>query len=457
MQTQAVNLNKTPKERPKVVEVTRKNSTLDSSKASRTRESSLSRVVNTDVKSAPTSSPSPPPQSSESSQGPATNPRIEVFRLAEISEGESSDGAASNPRIEVSQLAANTEGESSTKETSSAKDTYSALDTLAVEPTVSRSRDSLLPALSNMLPVMPENLSLGDFTNAAEIQVEHSTTEEGSSVVTVKIISNPNSRVQSPMQSPALFGDFFSKVRTLDAPKSPLSTTFPPLGDSVAPVLAANIDAPAAPRPLDDPAKKVNLADKPLPPIKGRESQSVEGTGEATPSTDSETDDSDTETVEPTNPPTDPSNHTSSPQMPAVTPAGSLAPPNSDTYGNASFASSTNDLPRPEEASTRPNTSRSFRPPPSRSKLGLFPTASPSFVSLRAAQSELTLPLKDIHTGEEGIGEEADSALPPPVVRKSASSGGGGIGGIGGMGVFKKLMAFGRRGHRMANSLGTER
>jgi hypothetical protein len=43
------------------------------------------------------------------------------------------------------------------------------------------------------------------------------------------------------------------------------------------------------------------------------------------------------------------------------------------------------------------------------------------------------------------------------VVRKSASSGGGGIGGIGGMGVFKKLMAFGRRGHRMANSLGTER
>jgi hypothetical protein len=76
---------------------------------------------------------------------------------------------------------------------------------------------------------------------------------------------------------------------------------------------------------------------------------------------------------------------------------------------------------------------------------------------LRAAQSEVTLPLKDIHAGEEGIGEEADSALPPPVVRKSASSGGGGIGGIGGMGVFKKLMAFGRRGHRMANSLGTER
>jgi hypothetical protein len=298
-----------------------------------------------------------------------------------------------------------------------------------------------------MLPVMPENLSLGDFANAAEIQVEHSTTEEGSSVVTVKIISNPNSRVQSPMPSPALLGDFFSKVRTLDAPKSPLSTSFPRADDSATPSVAAKTSSPVIPKAPEEPAKKMSLADKPLPPITGRESPSPELVENSSPT---EPDHSDAKEDPQTN-----SLKRSSSQTLAATASGSLVPPASlDTYGNASFASSMSDL-RPEEASTRPNTSRSFRPNPSRSKLGLFPTASPSFVSLRAAQSELTLPLKGIHT-EEGIGEEADSALPPPMVRKSASSGGSGI-SIGGMGVFKKLMSFGRRGHRMANSLGTER
>jgi hypothetical protein len=111
-----------------------------------------------------------------------------------------------------------------------------------------------------------------------------------------------------------------------------------------------------------------------------------------------------------------------------------------DTLHSPGFAASMTDLHRHDFQHQRPSTPRSMKSGlRSHTKLALFPTPSPSMISLRAAQSEIALPLKDDPYIDEGIGEEADSALPIPAPQRSKPSGGGR------MAVFRKLISFGRR------------
>ena len=122
-----------------------------------------------------------------------------------------------------------------------------------------------------------------------------------------------------------------------------------------------------------------------------------------------------------------------------------LAPDSAYSTGSKFTMSTRDSIDKPLESPSRPTTSRSTKPF-SRSRLALFPTTAPSLASLRG-RSELTLPLNGDKTdrgngtgGDDGIGEEAESALPattPRTVRK-----------VGSMGMLKKFgekMGFARR------------
>jgi hypothetical protein len=117
-----------------------------------------------------------------------------------------------------------------------------------------------------------------------------------------------------------------------------------------------------------------------------------------------------------------------------------LSPYPPDSAYASNFAASMTDL--HVGSPTRPATSRSMKPAlRSQTKLALFPTPSASMISLRAAQSAVDLPLKSGSYMDDGIGEEADSALPMPAPRLNTHR----PSGSGRMAAFKKLINFGRR------------
>ncbi|KAF2666645.1 hypothetical protein BT63DRAFT_313655 [Microthyrium microscopicum] len=104
----------------------------------------------------------------------------------------------------------------------------------------------------------------------------------------------------------------------------------------------------------------------------------------------------------------------------------------------------------------RPSTSGSMKPP-SRNKLALFPTSSPSLIDLRS-RSAMALPLRERSMTEIGVGEEADSALPDPpaqpprLVPRTRDGGKSTVAPKIGVGLkLKKLMGFGRRGQKPMN------
>jgi hypothetical protein len=129
--------------------------------------------------------------------------------------------------------------------------------------------------------------------------------------------------------------------------------------------------------------------------------------------------------------------------------ATSPFPPDSAYATN--FSASMTDLHRYSASHhPRPSTAKSMKPIGFRSqtKLALFPTPTPSLLSLQTAQSEVNLPLKEEsglrNVDTSGIGEEADSALPIPAP-KSYSNNNRFAAGPKMAALKKRLMGFGRR------------
>jgi hypothetical protein len=122
----------------------------------------------------------------------------------------------------------------------------------------------------------------------------------------------------------------------------------------------------------------------------------------------------------------------------------SYAPPDS-AYATNFSTSMTDLLGRESPGLARPATSRDTKPGARfPTKLGLFPVPTPTFSSLRAAQShgDLHGSYQDDGYVDDGVGEEAESALPVPTLLHHRSRDGGRKLTVG---VFKKFIGFNKR------------